>query len=85
KMIVTLPGSSEQDVWNYSFPNPNDSTYIQLKQDTVTTDYVVTAMSDSVMIWVDELAWAGYPEEVPDNQKTTSKVGVYTWKFERKK
>lgn len=85
RMTVTLPGSSDKDVWEYSFPNANDSTYIQLKQGATTTDYVITSMNDSVMIWVDEIQWAGYPEDVPDDQKTTSKVGVYTWKFERNK
>ncbi|MFD2512259.1 hypothetical protein ACFSRY_00150 [Pontibacter locisalis] len=84
KMTVTLPGSSETDVWNYSFPKENDSTYIQLRQGSETTDYIITSLSDTEMIWVDEIDWAGFPEEVPDDQKTTSKKGVYTWKFERK-
>jgi hypothetical protein len=85
RMTVTLDGVSSKDVWNYSFPNKDDSTYIQLQQGNQTTDYVVTSLSDSVMIWVDELPWAGFPEEAPDAQKTTSKLGVYTWKFVRKK
>ncbi|MCX2740905.1 hypothetical protein [Pontibacter anaerobius] len=85
KMTVTLPGSSEEDVWTYSFPDQNDSTHIQLHQDTVTTNYQVTSLSDTDMVWVEERAWAGYPEEVPDNEKTTSKRGVYTWKFVRGK
>ncbi|TPE42957.1 hypothetical protein [Pontibacter mangrovi] len=85
KMTVTLPGSSDKDVWNYSFPDGNDSTYIQLQQGSVTNDYKVTTMSDSVMVWVDELPWEGYPAEAPDAEKTTSKVGVYTWTFVRKK
>lgn len=85
KMTVTLPGNSNKDVWTYSFPNPNDSTYIQLHRDTATTDYTVTTLTDSEMVWVDEVDWAGYPEEVPDQEKTTSRRGVYTWRFERKK
>ncbi|WP_299761650.1 hypothetical protein [uncultured Pontibacter sp.] len=85
RMTVTLPGSSEKDVWNYSFPDKNDSTYIQLKQDAETTNYKVTSLSDSAMVWVEERAWAGFPEEVPDEEKTTSKLGVYTWKFVRRK
>ncbi|MBC5991951.1 hypothetical protein [Pontibacter cellulosilyticus] len=85
KMTVTLPGSSDQDVWNYSFPDKNDSTYIELKQNNVTTKYKVTTLSGDQMVWVEERPWAGFPEEVPDNQKTTSKVGVYTWKFVRGK
>ncbi|MFD2247513.1 hypothetical protein [Pontibacter ruber] len=85
RMTVTLEGSSNKDVWNYSFPNKDDSTYIQLQQGNQTTDYKITALSDTAMIWVDELPWAGFPEEAPNEQKTTSKVGVYTWKFVRKK
>ncbi|WP_266204950.1 hypothetical protein [Pontibacter kalidii] len=84
KMTVTLQGSSNKDVWNYSFPDPNDSTYIQLQQGGETNDYVVTSMSDTEMVWVDEIDWAGFPEEVPDQEKTTSRKGVYVWKFVRK-
>ncbi|WP_439882652.1 hypothetical protein ACSX1A_05665 [Pontibacter sp. MBLB2868] len=84
KMTIMLPGSSSKDVWDYSFPNPNDSTYIELHQGSETTDYIIKSLSDTAMVWVDELDWAGYPEEVPDAQKTTSRKGVYTWKFERK-
>ncbi|GAB3812211.1 hypothetical protein [Pontibacter rugosus] len=85
RMTVTLPGSAEKDVWNYEFPNNTDSTYIQLHQDTTSTDYTVTSISDTVMIWEDEIRWAGFPEDVPDDQKTTSRYGVYKWKFVRKK
>lgn len=84
KMTVTLPGSADKDVWTYTFPNPDDSTYIKLQRGNETTDYVVTSLSDTEMVWVDEIDWAGYPEEVPDQEKTTSRRGVYTWKFVRK-
>ncbi|SFH07848.1 hypothetical protein [Pontibacter chinhatensis] len=85
KMTVTLPGGSDKDVWNYSFPDPNDSTYIRLQRDAETNDYIVTSLSGDEMVWVDELDWAGFPEEAPDQEKTTSRRGVYTWKFVRKK
>jgi hypothetical protein len=84
RMTVTLPNSSDKDVWNYSFPKKDDSTYIQLQQGSKTADYVIKSMSDTEMVWVDEIPWAGYPEEVPDSEKTTSKVGVYHWKFVKK-
>ncbi|MCC9168090.1 hypothetical protein [Pontibacter harenae] len=84
RMTVTLPNSSERDVWEYSFPDANDSTYIQLKQGNVTTDYLIKTLSDTVMVWEDEEAWAGFPHNVPDDEKTTSRVGVYTWKFVRR-
>lgn len=41
RMTVTLPGSSDKDVWTYSFPDKNDSTFIQLHQDTVDRKSVV--------------------------------------------
>lgn len=85
KMTVTLPGSTDKDVWEYSFPDKDKENYIMLKQGNVSNDYMITSMSDTVMIWVDELPWAGFPEEAPDDQKTTSKKGVYTWKFVREK
>ncbi|AKD04035.1 hypothetical protein POKO110462_12985 [Pontibacter korlensis] len=84
RMTVTLPGSSNEDVWNYSFPDANDSTYIELSQGELTTKYNVTSMSDTAMVWVEERPWAGFPEEAPDEEKTTSKLGVYTWSFSRK-
>lgn len=85
KMTVTLPGSSNKDVWNYSFPDPNDSTFIRLQRDTATTEYIVKSLTGDEMIWVEEINWAGFPEEVPDSEKTTSRKGVYTWMFTRKK
>lgn len=85
KMTVTLPGSSDKDVWTYTFPDPNDSTYIRLQRDAETNDYIITSLNGDEMVWVDELDWAGFPEEAPDQEKTTSRRGVYTWKFVRKK
>lgn len=85
KLTITLPGSSTEDVWNYSFPDKNDQTYIELTQNGVTTKYHVKSISETNMVWVEERPWAGFPEEVPDQQKTTSKKGVYTWKFVRGK
>jgi hypothetical protein len=85
RMTVTLPGSATKDVWEYNFPDKDKGNYIMLKQGSQSNDYMINSVTDTEMIWVDELPWAGYPEEVPDNQKTTSKVGVYTWKFIRKK
>lgn len=85
KLKITLPGNSNEDVWDYSFPDKDNTNYIKLQQGSNTTDYVVKTMNDTMMVWVDELQWAGYPEEVPDQEKTTSKVGVYTWTFKRQK
>lgn len=85
RMTVTLPGTTTKDVWDYSFPDKDKENYIMLKQGSQSNDYMITSISDTVMIWVDELPWAGFPEEAPDDQKTTSKMGVYTWKFVRKK
>ncbi len=84
KMTVTLPDNGGTDTWDYSFPDEDNPNYIQLKQGSRTTDYLVTTINDSVMVWEDEEAWAGYPQGVPDEEKTTSKVGVYTWKFVRR-
>lgn len=85
KLKISLPGSSSEDVWDYSFPDKDNTNYIKLQQGSNTTDYTVTTMNDTMMVWVDELQWAGYPEEAADADKTTSKVGVYTWTFKRKK
>lgn len=85
KLAISLPGNSKEDVWEYSFPDKDNTNYIQLKQGNNTTDYMVTSVSDTMMVWVDELQWAGFPEEAADQDKTTSKVGVYTWIFKRNK
>jgi hypothetical protein len=85
KMTVTLPGSNEKDVWNYTFPDKDNPNYIQLTKGSVTTDWLIKEISDTEMVWEDEEAWAGFPYDVPDSEKTTSKKGVYTYKFVRNK
>lgn len=85
RMTVTVPGSAQPEIMNYSFPDPSDTTKILVQQGSVTGEYRVTAISESEMTWEEEKPWAGFPEGAPDAEKTTSKLGVYSWKFVRKK
>ncbi|MBD1395621.1 hypothetical protein H9Q13_00450 [Pontibacter sp. JH31] len=85
RMTVTVPGSTKPEVMSYRFPDPKDSTKIEIQQGSVTGQYTVKSVTDSEMAWIEEKQWAGYPEEAPESEKTTSKVGVYTWKFIRKR
>ncbi|PVY41325.1 hypothetical protein [Pontibacter virosus] len=84
QLTVTAPGSNPE-VMNYSFPDPDDSTVIELQRGADRGKYTVSSISDSDMTWVEEKQYAGFPEEAPDNEKTTSQKGVYTWKFVRKR
>ena len=84
QLTVTAPGNAPE-VMNYSFPNPNDSTVIELQRGSDKGQYKVASVSDSEMTWLEEKEYAGFPEDVPDSEKTTSRKGVYTWKFVRKK
>ena len=83
RLTVTVPGGTPE-VMNYSFPDPSDSTIIELQRGSDRGQYSVKAISDSEMTWVEEKAWAGFPEEAAESEKTTSKLGVYTWRFVRK-
>ena len=83
QLTVTVPGG-QPEVMNYSFPDPNDSTLIELQRGSDRGRYNVVSISGSQMTWVEEKAWAGFPEEAPEAEKTTSKKGVYTWRFTRK-
>lgn len=83
RVTVTVPGG-EPEVMNYSFPDPNDSTLIELQRGSDKGQYTVKSVSDSEMTWIEEKPWAGFPEDAPESEKTTSKLGVYTWKFVRK-
>lgn len=85
QMVVRLPNSNEQDVWNYTFPDKDNPNYIQLTKGNMTTDYIIESISDTMMVWVDEEQWAGFPADAPDDEKTTSKVGVYTYRFVKDK
>jgi len=84
RITVTVPGVANQEVMTYRFPDPNDPTLIEIQQGGLTGRYKVKDHSNSEMAWVEEKEWAGFPEDAPDSEKTTSRVGVYTWKFERK-
>lgn len=84
QLTVTVPGG-QPEVMNYSFPDPNDSTLIELQRGSDKGQYTVLSVSESGMTWIEEKAWAGFPEEAPEAEKTTSKKGVYTWRFVRKK
>ena len=81
RLTITLPNSNVEEVWNYTFPDKDNPNYIQLNRGSVTTDYIIKTLTDTEMVWVDEIPWAGFPYNVPEGQKTTSKVGIYTWKF----
>ncbi|MCP2044809.1 hypothetical protein [Pontibacter sp. HSC-36F09] len=83
QLTVTAPGS-QPEVMNYSFPDPNDSTIIELQRGSDRGKYTVSSISGSDMTWTEEKPYAGFPEEAPDAEKTTSQKGVYTWKFVRK-
>ena len=85
RMTVQLPNSNAKDVWNYSFPDKDNPNYIKLTQGSVTTDYIIKELSDTLMIWEDEEAYAGFPAEAPAQDRTTSQKGVYTYKFVREK
>ncbi|EJF08074.1 hypothetical protein O71_23071 [Pontibacter sp. BAB1700] len=83
RLTVTVPGGTPE-VMNYSFPDPADTTLIELQRGNDKGQYKVTAISDTEMTWVEEKPWAGFPEEAPESEKTTSRLGLYTWKFVRK-
>lgn len=84
RITVTVPGVANQEILNYSFPDPNDPTLIEVQQGSLIGRYKVENFSNSEMTWVEEKPWAGFPEDAPDDEKTTSKLGVYKWKFIRK-
>ncbi|WP_299989668.1 hypothetical protein [uncultured Pontibacter sp.] len=83
RLTVTVPGGTPE-VMNYSFPDPADTTIIELQRGNDKGQYKVTSISDTEMTWVEEKPWAGFPEEAPESEKTTSRLGLYTWKFVRK-
>ncbi|MBC5773043.1 hypothetical protein H8S95_03120 [Pontibacter sp. KCTC 32443] len=85
RMTVKLPNSNTTDVWNYSFPDADNPNYIKLTKGNETTDYIIKTLNDSVMVWEDEEAWAGFPADAPEAQQTTSQKGIYTYKFVRDK
>ncbi|PKV76158.1 hypothetical protein [Pontibacter ramchanderi] len=84
RLTVTVPGGSPE-VMNYTFPNPADTTIIEIQRGADKGQYKIAAISDSEMTWIEEKPWAGFPEEAAESEKTTSKVGVYTWRFTRKR
>ncbi len=84
RITVTVPGVAAPEVLTYRFPDPNNPNLIEVQQGSLTGQYKVENFSNSEMNWVEEKPWAGFPEDAPDNEKTTSKLGVYTWKFVRK-
>lgn len=83
KMSISLPGSTTQEVWTYDLPDKATPNYITLKRGNETTDYNILAISDTAMVWEDQQAWAGYPVDVEDKDKKTSKVGKFTYRFRR--
>lgn len=83
QLTVTVPGGTPE-VMNYSFPDPADTTVIELQRGADKGRYTVASISDSEMAWVEEKQYAGFPEEAPDAEKTTSQKGVFTWKFVRR-
>ena len=85
RLTITLPNSQVQEVWNYTFPDKDNPNYIQLNRGSVTTDYIIKSLSDTEMVWIDETPWAGFPYNVPESQQTISKLGVFTYKFEKSK
>ena len=85
KMIISLPGDPTQHEWVYDLPDEEKPNYITLTQGDQTTDYEILSISDTAMVWEDRQAWAGYPIDVPDEEKKTSKEGVFTYKFSRMK
>ena len=81
RMKISLPGESNQEVWNYSFPDKDNENYIQFTKDGTTTDYLIKSISNTEMKWEDEEEYAGFP--IDAEEKTTSRKGVYTYKFTR--
>lgn len=84
RLTITVPGNANREVLTYRFPNPNDPALIEVQQGSLTGQYKIRNFSSSEMYWEEEKEWAGFPEDAPDNEKTTSRLGVYTWKFNRK-
>jgi hypothetical protein len=84
RMTVSVPGNAQPEVMNYSFPDPNDLSIIEIQQGAAKGQFKVASISNTEMTWIEEKPWAGFPEEAPDAEKTTSKLGVYTWRFVRK-
>ncbi|GHA80381.1 hypothetical protein [Pontibacter akesuensis] len=83
QMLITTPGSSTPEAWTYSLPDKDDPNRIVLTRGSASTDYMVVSITDTEMVWLDEEAYAGYPMNVPDSEKKTSKVGKYTYRFRR--
>ena len=83
KMLISTPDNATQEAWTYALPDASKPNYITFTRDTRTTDYLILSISDTAMVWEDEEAWAGYPINVDDKDKKTSKVGKYTWRFSR--
>lgn len=84
RMTVTVPGSTQPEVMNYSFPDPNDSTMMEVQRGSETGKYKVISITDTEMTWLEEKEWAGFPESAPEADRTTSRLGVFTWRFVRK-
>ncbi|GAB3811568.1 hypothetical protein [Pontibacter rugosus] len=85
QMFISLPGSTNQEAYTYDLPKKDEPNYITFKRGSLTTDYTVLAISDTSMVWLDEQAYAGYPIDVPDDKKKTSKVGKFTYRFVKDK
>ena len=83
KMIITLPNTTTQEEWVYDLPDAEKPDYITLTKGTQETDYTVVSISDTAMVWEDRQVYAGYPIDVPDAEKKTSKEGVFTYRFVR--
>ncbi|WP_299707728.1 hypothetical protein [uncultured Pontibacter sp.] len=84
RVTISVPGNANPEVLTYRFPDPNDPNIIEVQQGSLTGRYKIQNFSNSEMYWVEEKEWAGFPEGAPDDQKTTSRLGVFTWKFDRK-
>lgn len=83
RMMISTPDNPTQEVWTYDLPDQSSPNYITFKRNGQTTDYTIVSITDSSMVWTDEEAWAGYPIDADDNDKKTSKVGKYTYRFSR--
>lgn len=83
KMIISLPNNPSKEEWTYNMPDATSPEYVTFTKGSEKTDYMVLSISDTAMVWLDEQAWAGYPIDVPDTEKKTSKVGMFTYRFVR--
>lgn len=83
RMFISLPNSTSKEEWTYNMPDEASPEHVTLTKGGEQTDYMVLSISDTAMVWLDEQAWAGYPIDVPDSEKKTSKSGMFTYRFVR--